>query len=65
MSPLDVATCVHVLVCMYYSLDLLQSLDHEVQLLMEEQPSSRELIEDKQSEIIVCWEQLTQRADER
>ena len=42
-----------------------QQLDLEAQRLIGEQPSSRELIDEKQSEITENWEQLTQRADER
>ena len=40
-------------------------LDHEAERLIAEQPSSRDLIDEKQAEIIDNWEQLTQRADER
>ncbi len=43
----------------------IQVLDHEAQRLLEEQPTSAALIEEKQAEIIENWEQLTQRADER
>jgi spectrin beta len=43
----------------------LEQLDQESQRLIGEQPTSRELIEEKQSEITENWEQLTQRADER
>lgn len=43
----------------------MQHLDHEANRLVAEQPSSRELIDEKQAEIIDNWEQLTQRADER
>ena len=43
----------------------LQQLDQEAQRLISEQPSSSELIEEKQREIMENWEQLTQRADER
>lgn len=43
----------------------MQQLDQEAQRLITEQPSSCELIEEKQSEITDNWEQLTQRADER
>ena len=44
---------------------LMQHLDHEANRLVAEQPSSRDLIDEKQAEIIDNWEQLTQRADER
>jgi len=43
----------------------LEHLDHEAERLIAEQPSSRDLIDEKQAEIIDNWEQLTQRADER
>ena len=43
----------------------MQHLDHEANRLVAEQPSSRDLIDEKQAEIIDNWEQLTQRADER
>ena len=43
----------------------IQQLDQEAQRLTGEQPSSRELIDEKQTEITENWEQLTQRADER
>ena len=46
--------------CMFF-----QQLDQEAQRLTGEQPSSRELIDEKQTEITENWEQLTQRADER
>lgn len=50
----DNELCVHI-----------QQLDQEAQRLIREQPSSQELIDEKQGEITENWEQLTQRADER
>ena len=43
----------------------MQHLDNEANRLVAKQPSSRDLIDEKQAEIIDNWEQLTQRADER
>ena len=42
-----------------------QVLDNEAQRLITEQPSSQDLIEEKQAEIIENWDQLTERADTR
>ena len=42
-----------------------QLLEKEANRLIEEQPTSQDLIEEKQTEIFENWEQLTQRADTR
>ena len=43
----------------------IQLLEKEAERLIEEQPNSQDLIEEKQTEIVENWEQLTQRADTR
>lgn len=43
----------------------IQLLDNEANRLIAEQPSSEELIEEKQTEMHENWTQLTERANER
>ena len=48
--------------CMYLFPQLLGS---EANRLVAEQPSSQDLIEEKQTEMLDNWSQLTERADQR
>ncbi len=43
----------------------LQLLGKEANRLVSEQPSSQELVEEKQAEMLDNWSQLIERADER